>query len=74
MAKPRSGTFPLTLDLSTVTHMGSAGLRVLAEALERPRQHDTELGLIARPGTPAHHALMLVGLPVVTEVVIDRVD
>ena len=64
----------MTLDLSTVTHMGSAGLRVLAEALERSRQHDTELGLIAPPGTPPHHVLMLVGLPVVTEVVIDRVD
>jgi anti-anti-sigma factor len=70
----RSGTFPLSLDLSPVTHMGSAGLRVLAEALERSRQHDTELGLIAPPGTPAHHVLMLVGLPVVSEAVADRVD
>jgi len=70
----RSGTFPLSLDLSPVTHMGSAGLRVLAEALERSRQHDTELGLIAPPGTPAHHVLMLVGLPVVSEAVADPVD
>jgi anti-anti-sigma factor len=70
----RSGTFPLTVDLEPVTHMGSAGLRVLAEALERSRQHDTELGLIAPPGTPAHHVLMLVGLPVVSEAVADRVD
>jgi anti-anti-sigma factor len=70
----RSGTFPLSLDLSPVTHMGSAGLRVLAEALERSRQHDTELGLIAPPGTPAHHVLMLVGLPVASEAVVDRVD
>ena len=70
----RSGTFPLSLDLSPVTHLGSAGLRVLAEALERSRQHDTELGLIAPPGTPAHHVLMLVGLPVVSEAVADRVD
>jgi anti-anti-sigma factor len=70
----RSGTFSLSLDLSPVTHMGSAGLRVVAEALERSRQHDTELGLIAPPGTPAHHVLMLVGLPVVSEAVADRVD
>jgi anti-anti-sigma factor len=70
----RSGTFPLSVDLARVTHLGSAGLRVLAEALERSRQHDTELGLIAPPGTPAHHVLMLVGLPVVSEAVADRVD
>jgi anti-anti-sigma factor len=70
----RSGTFPLSVDLSPVTHLGSAGLRALAEALERSRQHDTELGLIAPPGTPAHHVLMLVGLPVVSEAVADRVD
>src|SRR6201992_3364880 len=70
----RSGTFPLNVDLEQVTHMGSAGLRVLAEALERSRQHDTELWLIAPPGTPAHHVLMLVGLPVVNEAVADRFD
>ena len=70
----RSGTFPLTVDMEQVTHMGSAGLRVLAEALERSRQHDTELWLIAPPSTPAHHVLMLVGLPVVNEAIADRVD
>jgi len=33
--KSRSGTYPLNVDLSAVTHLGSSGLRVLAEALER---------------------------------------
>jgi hypothetical protein len=30
--------------------------------------------LIAPPGSPAHHVSMLVGLPVATEDVPDRVD
>ena len=72
--KSRSGTYPLTVDLSSTTHLGSSGLRVLAEALERARHHGTELGLVAVPGSPAHHVLMLVGLPLTTEAVADRVD
>jgi anti-anti-sigma factor len=72
--KSRSGTYPLTVDLSAVTHLGSAGLRVLAEALEHARRHRTELALVAPPGSPAHHVLMLVGLPLATEVVADRVE
>jgi anti-anti-sigma factor len=70
----RSGTTSLRIDLSSVTHLGSTGLRVLAEALERSRQRGTDLDLIAPPGSPAHHVLMLVGLPVVTEAVTDRID
>jgi anti-anti-sigma factor len=73
----RSSTLSLIIDLSAVTHMGSAGLRVLAEALERARQRGTELELVAPPGSPAHHVLMLVGLPVVTDAddnSADRVD
>ncbi len=70
----RSGTFSLNLDLSTVTHLGSSGLRVLSEALERSRQHGTELGFFASPGTPAHHVLMLVGLPVTSEAFADQVE
>ena len=70
----RSGTSPLTVDLSPVTHMGSTGLRVLAEALERARQRGTDFDLVAPPGSPAHHVLMLVGLPVVTGAVADGFD
>ena len=72
--KSRSGTYPLTVDLSSVTHLGSAGLRALAEARERARHHGTELALVATPGCPAHHVLMLVGLPLTTEAFVDRVD
>ena len=70
----RSGTHPLTVDLSSVTHMGSSGLRVLAEAQERARQQGTELGLVAPPGSPAHHVLILVGLLLAGETVTDGVD
>jgi anti-anti-sigma factor len=72
--KSRSGTYPLTVDLSSATHLGSSGLRVLAEALERARHHGTELALVAPPGSPAHHVLMLVGLPLTTEAVANRVE
>ncbi len=70
----RSGTYPLTVDLSAVTHLGSTGLRILAEALERSHQHGTELGLIAPPGCPAHHVLILVGLPLAGRTIANRVD
>lgn len=65
----RSGTHPLTVDMASVTHLGSAGLRVLAEAQQRARQNGTELGLVAPPGSPAHHVLMLVGLPLSTDTI-----
>ena len=70
----RSGTYPLSVDLSGVSHMGSSGLRILAEALERSRQHGTELRLIAPAGSPAHHVLTLIGMPLVSTAVADRVD
>jgi anti-anti-sigma factor len=70
----RSGTYPLTVDLSAVTHMGSSGLRVLAEALERARQHGTALSLVAPPGSPAHHVLILVGLPLAGQTVVNGVE
>ena len=72
--KSRSGTYPLTVDLSSATHLGSSGLRVLAEALERARHHGAELALFAPPGSPAHHVLMLVGLPLTTEAVANRAE
>lgn len=70
----RSGTHPLRVDLSGVSHMGSSGLRILAEALERSRQHGTELSLVAPAGSPAHHVLTVVGLPLASTHIADRVD
>ncbi|OBH52552.1 SpoIIE family protein phosphatase [Mycobacterium sp. E2479] len=65
----RSGIAPLTVDLSAVTHLGSAGLSALAAARERAHRQGSEYVLVASPGTPAHHVLSLVQLPVVSGLV-----
>lgn len=62
----RSGVAPLTVDLSAVTHLGSAGVSALAAARERARRHGSEYVLVAPPGSPAHHVLSLVQIPVVS--------
>lgn len=51
--------------LSAVTHLGSAGVGALAAACDRARKQGTECVLVAPPGSPAHHVLSLVQLPVV---------
>ncbi|OBI15847.1 SpoIIE family protein phosphatase [Mycobacterium sp. E2497] len=61
----RSGVAPLTIDLSNVTQLGSAGVSALAAGRERAQRHGSEYALIAPPGSPAHHVLSLVQLPVV---------
>jgi anti-anti-sigma factor len=60
----RSGIAPLTIDLSGVTHLGSAGVSALAAALDRARTQGGDCVLIAPPGTPAHHVLSLVQMPI----------
>ncbi|CPR10257.1 anti-anti-sigma factor [Mycobacterium bohemicum DSM 44277] len=60
----RSGIASLTIDLGGVTHLGSAGVSALAAAVERARQRGGECVLVAPPGSPAHHVLSLVQLPV----------
>jgi anti-anti-sigma factor len=62
----RSGIAPLTIDLSGVTHLGSAGVRALAAARDRARRHGGGCVLVAPPGSPAHHVLSLVQIPVVS--------
>ncbi|BBX62663.1 hypothetical protein MSAS_18370 [Mycobacterium saskatchewanense] len=59
----RAGIAPLTIDLSGVTHLGSAGVSALAAARDRARRHGSECVLVAPPGSPAHHVLSLVQLP-----------
>ncbi|MBO0864077.1 MAG: SpoIIE family protein phosphatase [Mycobacterium sp.] len=63
----RAGTTPVTVDLSSVTHLGSAGVSTLAAAHDRARRHSTNCTLIAPPGSPAHHVLSLVQLPIVAD-------
>jgi anti-anti-sigma factor len=65
-AESHSGTLPVTVDLTAVTHLGSAGISVLADASEHARRQGTDFSLIAPPGTTAHQVLSLVHLPVVT--------
>ncbi|OBG24754.1 SpoIIE family protein phosphatase [Mycobacterium sp. 852002-51057_SCH5723018] len=59
----RSGIAPLTIDLSGVTHLGSAGVSALAAARDRARRQGGECVLIAPPGSAAHHVLSLVQMP-----------
>jgi serine phosphatase RsbU (regulator of sigma subunit)/anti-sigma regulatory factor (Ser/Thr protein kinase)/anti-anti-sigma regulatory factor len=63
----RSGLVPLTIDLSAVTHLGSAGISALAAARDRALRQGSECVLVAPPGSPAHHVLSLVQIPVVSD-------
>ncbi len=60
----RSGIASLTVDLSGVTHLGSAGVSALAAARDRARTQGGGFVLVAAPGSPAHHVLSLAQMPV----------
>ncbi|ORW04569.1 SpoIIE family protein phosphatase [Mycobacterium kyorinense] len=60
----RGGTKPVVVDLSSVTHLGSAGVSTLADAHHQARRNTADCVLIAPPGSPAHHVLSLVRLPI----------
>jgi len=62
----RSGIASLTIDLTGVTHLGSAGVSALAAARDRARRQGGECVLVAPPGSPAHHVLSLVQIPFVS--------
>ena len=62
MRSARGGMSDLTIDLSQVTYLGSAGVQVLHEV--RALNGDT-LKLLAPPGSVAQHVLELVRLPYV---------
>ncbi|EUA13170.1 hypothetical protein I546_1894 [Mycobacterium kansasii 732] len=62
----RSGLASLTIDLSAVTHLGSAGVAALVAARDRARKQGGDCVLMAPPGSPAHHVLSLVRIPVVS--------
>src|SRR6202012_5734269 len=61
----RSGIPPLTTDVSGLPPLGSAGVSALAAARDRARRQGSEYVLVAPPGSPAHHVLSLVQIPVV---------
>ncbi|MFB7244141.1 SpoIIE family protein phosphatase [Streptomyces populi] len=59
----RGGTRPLTVDLSGVTHLASAGVRVLHRTHDLLVRNDRTLTLYAPPGSVADNVLDLAGLP-----------
>jgi anti-anti-sigma regulatory factor len=56
----------LTIDLSRVTDLGSAGVSALAAARDRARRQGGDCVLVAPPGSPAHQVLSLVQIPFVS--------
>ncbi|AYE97536.1 PAS domain S-box protein [Mycobacterium paragordonae] len=65
--RSQAGTRSIQVDLSAVTHLGSAAVSVLADAHELAGRHQTACTLVALPGGAAHHVLNLVGLPAAQE-------
>jgi PAS domain S-box-containing protein len=59
----RGGVLPLAVDLTGVTILASAGVRVLHEIDAQLAAHQQRLTLIAEPGSPAAAVLSLVRLP-----------
>jgi anti-anti-sigma factor len=61
--RTRGGNLPLSVDLTGVTHLSSAGVAALHHVVERHRTGNAELDLHAAAGSPAEIVLTLVGLP-----------
>ena len=59
-----AGSTDLTVDLTDVTHLGSAGVAALHQANDRASRQGTSLTLIAPAGSAAQHVLALANLPV----------
>jgi serine phosphatase RsbU (regulator of sigma subunit)/anti-sigma regulatory factor (Ser/Thr protein kinase)/anti-anti-sigma regulatory factor len=63
LSAARGGVLPLTVDLSEVTHLASAGVQALHEIQAQLAAHRQALHLVAPGGSPAHLVLDLVRLP-----------
>ena len=63
LSASRGGTLPLTVDLTRVTRLASAGVRALYQVRERLAAHQQKLTLVAVPGSSAGIVLKLVRLP-----------
>jgi serine phosphatase RsbU (regulator of sigma subunit)/anti-sigma regulatory factor (Ser/Thr protein kinase)/anti-anti-sigma regulatory factor len=64
LRRSRGGTVPMTIDLTGVTHLASAGVSALYQIGERHHEQKAALTLVASPGSPSRQILDLVGLPV----------
>ncbi|MCO8269998.1 SpoIIE family protein phosphatase [Actinoplanes sp. TRM 88003] len=62
LRRSRGGTVPMTVDLSAVTHLSSAGVSALHHVAGQHAAQDAPLVLDATPGTPAQVILALVAL------------
>ncbi|GIE78176.1 hypothetical protein Aph02nite_41260 [Actinoplanes philippinensis] len=62
LRRSRGGTVPMTVDLSGVTFLASAGVSALHEISAQHLAEKTPLALVAAPGCPARRILDLVGL------------
>ncbi|MGE3284738.1 MAG: SpoIIE family protein phosphatase [Pseudonocardia sp.] len=58
----RGGSLPLTVDLSGVTHLASAGVELLYTFVEEMQVEARRVELVAPSGSPAGYALELTGL------------
>ena len=62
LRRSRGGTVRMTVDLSGVTHLSSAGVSALHHVAGQHATQDAPLVLDAAPGTPAQVILALVAL------------
>ena len=62
LRRSRGGTVAMTVDLSGVTHLASAGVSVLHQLSDRHDEQKAPLALHAADGSPARVILELVGL------------
>jgi anti-anti-sigma factor len=62
----RGGTVPLVADLTGVTQLASAAIRVLYEVSQQLAAHGQQLTLVTTPGSVAHAVLDLARLDHVT--------
>jgi anti-anti-sigma factor len=65
----RGGVLPLTIDLTGVSHLASAGIQLLYQLAEQMAADGSRLRLIAATDTPAHQVLALTALHQFTEIV-----
>ncbi|TWD83048.1 anti-anti-sigma factor [Kribbella amoyensis] len=59
----RHAVRPVTVDLGNVTHLASAGVQVLFDAVARAGSNGNRIILQAPAGSPAHHVMVLTALP-----------
>jgi anti-anti-sigma factor len=65
----RGGVLPLTIDLTGVSHLASAGVQLLYQLAEQMAADRSRLRLIASTGTAAHQVLALTALHQFAEIV-----